>query len=122
MSERTYIGIENHDGHSWHVVALTEQGAVISGILEITRQDIIAFSQYLTQNRIKPKICLKWNDADVFQLIPIISAIPDVEVIIMSEAGFRLHNNWMRHCIKDLDRDKALTLAGQLAHCAKRLI
>lgn len=122
MSERTYIGIENHDSHSWHVVVLTEQGAVISGIFENTHQDISAFSQYLSQHCIKPKICLKWKDAGVLQLISIISTIPDVEVIIMSEAGFRLHNNWMSHSRKEVAIDKTLALANQLAHCAKRLI
>jgi hypothetical protein len=126
MSERTYIGIEKHNDHEWHVVLLTAQGSVVSGIFENTPQDVAAFSSYISEHCIKPKICLKWRDAGVFELISVISAIPDIEVILMSEAGFNLQNNWIGHNKKEPDTSKpasaSLTLANQLAHCAKRFI
>jgi hypothetical protein len=126
MSERTYIGIENHDNHAWRVVLLTAQGSVVSGTFENTPQDIVAFSNYISENCIKPKICLKWHDTGVLQLMSFFSNIPDVEVILMSEAGFNMHNNWISHTKKETDTGKStsasLTLASQLAHCAKRFI
>ncbi|QFY43819.1 hypothetical protein F6R98_15260 [Candidatus Methylospira mobilis] len=122
MSERTYIGIENQNNHAWRVVLLTEQGSIVSGIFENTSLDIAAFCKYISEYCIKPKICLKWRDAGVFELISVISSIPDVEVILMSEAGFKLHNDWIAHNKNELDIKKSLTLANQLAYCAKRFI
>jgi hypothetical protein len=126
MSERTYIGIENNNNDAWHVVLLTAHGSVASGVFENTPQDIVAFSKHIAEYCIKPKICLKWRDAGIFELISVISGIPDVEVILMSEAGFNLQNNWISHNKKEPDISKpasaSLTLANQLAHCAKRFI
>jgi hypothetical protein len=122
MSERTYIGIENNNNNAWRVVLLTAQGIAISGTIENTSQDIVAFAKYISQHCIKPKICLKWHDAGVFELIAVLSDIPDVEVILMSEAGFNLHNNWISYNKKEPEANKSITLANQLAHCAKRFI
>ena len=124
MNERSYVGIDKTDNNEWIVVLWAHGKAVFSRPFKNTPAEFEALARFITERCYIPKICLNPANPAVFNLVKFIGGIPGVEVVLMSNAGLRLHLDW-------LPRDTATTepffqnssrRAYLLACCAELMI
>jgi hypothetical protein len=122
MNERSYVGIDNTDKNEWIVVLWSEGKSVFSRPYKNTLSEIEALVRFITERCDRPKICLNPANSNTFELVKIIGGIVGVEVVLMSNAGLRLHLDW-------LPRESSVPVfqahsrrAYLLACCAERMI
>ena len=95
MSDRSYLGID-HNGHNEWIVVLVREGEI--GFLQKfknTSADLAALVRFIGEHCSRPKICINPTSRTVLKLLKLIGGIPDVEVVLMSAAGLKMHRAWM---------------------------
>lgn len=122
MPERSYVGIDSNEHHEWIVVVWTEDKIFLSPPFKNTPTGLAALTGFITERCSKPKICLKPANPAAIKLIKYISSIPNVEVILMSDAGFSLHQTWLQKRKVNAALQEKAGQAFLLAFCAERMI
>ena len=124
MNERSYVGIDRTDNNEWIAVLWMHGRSIFSRPFKNTATELEALVRFITERCDRPKICLNLANPNAFNLISVIGRIPGVEVVLMSNAGLKLHLDW-------LPKDAAMTAplfqtnsrrAYLLACCAERMI
>lgn len=124
MNERSYVGIDNTDNNEW-IVVLWDQGKFkFSRPFKNTPAEMEALVRFISERCERPKICLNPANPAAFNLIRFVGSIPGVEVVLMSNAGLRLHLDWLP---KDTAKMSSVFQHGSrraylLACCAERMI
>jgi len=124
MNERSYIGIDKTDNNEWIAVLWVHGNSIFSRPFKNTPNELEALVRFIDEHCDKPKICLNPVNPNAFILIKFISRIPGVEVVLMSNAGLKLHLDWLP---KDAADTAPLFQANSrraylLACCAERMI
>ena len=122
MSDRSYLGID-HNGHNEWIVVLVREGEI--GFLQKfknTSADLVALVRFIGEHCSRPKICINPTSRTVLKLLKLISGIPDVEVVLMSAAGFKLHRTWLAQSNETLSYKGDIGDAITLARCSARMI
>jgi hypothetical protein len=122
MNDRSYIGIDSTEQNEWIVVLWAEGKITLSRPFNNTHPDLNALVQFITAHSNKAKICLKPSNPAIFTLIKYLSAIPDVEVMLMSDAGFKMHQTWLLRAIATPLSQHNSSQAYMLACCAERMV
>jgi hypothetical protein len=124
MSERSYVGIDNTDNNEWIVVLWNHGQFIYSRPFRNTPVELDALVRFITERCDRPKICLNPANPSAVKLIKVVAGISGVEVMLMSNAGLRLHQDWMPK-----EQDGAMPhfqhhsrRAYLLACCAERMI
>jgi hypothetical protein len=124
MSERSYVGIDNIDNNEW-VVVLWNQGKFnFSRPFKNTLVELEALVRFITERCERPKICLNPSNPNAVKLVGIVAGIPGVEVVLMSNAGLRLHLDWLPKDVNAVSPNfhHNSRRAYLLACCAERII
>lgn len=95
MSERSYVGIDSNDNNEWIAVLCGHGKSVLSRPFKNTPSDLEALARFISERCQKPKICLNPANPNSFNLINNIGRIPDVEVVLISNAGLNMHIKWL---------------------------
>jgi len=124
MSERSYIGIDKTDKNEWIAVLGDHGKFVFSRPFKDTQMELEALVRFIIESCERPKICLNTANPSAFTLLKYVGGIPGVEVVLMSNAGLRLHLDWLP---KEAASTAPLLLnnssrACLLACCAERMI
>jgi hypothetical protein len=121
MSDRSYIGIDYNDRHEW-VVAIVCRGK--GGLLrkfKNTREELIALVSFIDKYCVRPKICINPSNRAALKLLKLIGELPDLEVVLISQAGIKMHSAWLKLPIEATDQNES-SHAVMLARCAARMI
>jgi hypothetical protein len=122
MNERSYVGIDNTDKNEWIVVLWFEGKSVFSRPYKNTPAEFEALVRFITARCHRPKICLNPTNPNAFELVKFIGGITGVEVVLMSNAGLRLHLDWLpRESTAPVFQANSRR-AYLLACCAERMI
>lgn len=122
MNERSYVGIDNTDKNEWIVVLWSEGKSVFSRPYGKTPSELEALVRFINERCDRPKICLNPTNPNAFDLVKFISSIVGVEVVLMSNAGLRLHLDWLpRESTAPVFQTHSRR-AYLLACCAERMI
>lgn len=114
MNERSsYIGIDSTENNEWIVVLWVDGNISFSRPFKNIPIELDALVRFITERCFRPKICLNSTNPTIFELIKHIGGIPNVEVILMSAAGLKIHQNWL---------PKSSCKAHLLAYCAERMV
>jgi len=124
MNERSYVGIDSTDKNEWIVVLWDHGNFNFSRPFKNTPSELEALVRFITERCERPKICLNPANPSAFKLIKFVGGIPGVEVVLMSNAGLRLHLDWLP---KDTSGAEPIfqhhsRRAYLLACCAERVI
>lgn len=123
MSEQNYIGIDKTDNNEWIAVLWNQGKSVFSRPFKNTPRELQALVQFITDRCQHPKICVNPTSPNVFALIQVISAIQGVEVVLMSNAGLKLHLDWLpKDSVAMPFQTSGTRRAYLLACCAERII
>jgi hypothetical protein len=122
MNDRSYIGIDSTDNNEWIAVLWAEGKITFSRPFKNTPADLTALVLFITEHSTRAKICLKPTHPAIFTLLSYLSAIPDVEVMLMSEAGFKIHQTWLLRAIAAPLLQNNSSQAYLLACCAERMV
>ena len=122
MNDRSYIGIDSTDNNEWIAVLWAEGKITLSRPFKNTHADLTALVLFITEHSRRAKICLKPTNPAIFTLFHYISAIPDAEVMLMSEAGFKMHQTWLLNAIATPLLQNNSSQAYLLARCAERMV
>lgn len=121
-NERSYVGIDNTDKNEWIAVIWRDGKSVFSRPYKNTSHELAALVRFITDRCDRPKICLNPTHPNAFELVKFISTIAGVEVVLMSNAGLRLHLDWLpRESSTPLFQPNSRR-ANLLACCAERMI
>lgn len=122
MNERSsYIGIDSTENNEWIVVLCVEGKISFSRPFKNIPIELDALVRFITERCVRPKICLRLTNRTVFELIKYIASVPDAEVMFMSEAGFKIHQNWLPKSMTIPYQDNSCQ-AHLLACCAERIV
>jgi len=122
MNERSYVGIDSTDKNEWIVVLWCDGKRVFSRPYKHTTSELEALVRFITDRCERPKICLNPAHPNAFELVKFISRIAGVEVVLMSNAGLRLHLDWLpRESTAPVFQTHSRR-AYLLACCAERMI
>jgi len=122
MNDRSYVGIDSTDNHEW-IVALWDDGEMtFSPPFKNTPTGLGALVCYILERCVRPKICLRPSNPAAIKLIKYLGSIPDVEVVMMFEAGLRLQQAWLSKAISISFFKNNTCQAQLLACCAERMI
>ena len=91
MPGRSYVGIDRNERYEWIVVVWNEDKIFFSRPFKNTATELHALVRFISEHGNRPKICLKPVNSTTLKLIKLISSIPDVEVVLMSDAGLKMH-------------------------------
>ncbi|MDD4914003.1 MAG: hypothetical protein PHW13_03050 [Methylococcales bacterium] len=124
MNERSYVGIDRTDNNVWIVVLWNQGKFIFSRPFKNTVAELEALVRFITGRCERPKICLNPTNPATVKLVSMVADIPGVEVVLMSNAGLRLHQDWLP---KNPDSDTPPFQHGShkaylLACCAERII
>ena len=122
MSERSYIGIDKTDKNEWIAVLGDHGKFVFSRPFKDTQTELEALVRFISESCERPKICLNTANPSAFTLLKYVGGIPGVEVVLMSNAGVRLHLDWLP---KEATVPMLLNSSSRaclLACCAERMI
>ena len=122
MLNRSYIGIDNTSNNEWVIVQRVEGKTRLSKQFRNTPAEIVTLVKFIRDRCSRPKICLKSTSHTAINLINYISGIPDVEVVIMSEAGLMAHQTWLPTVRSTPQVQRTGSQAELLARCAERII
>jgi hypothetical protein len=122
MPDRSYIGIDSNQNKEWIVAVWTGEKIVLSPPFKNTPVQLAALVRFITERCSRPKICLKPANPAVLKLIKFIGGIPDVEVVLMSEAGLQMHRAWLPNAAGNPTVPGHAGQAFLLACCAERMI
>ncbi len=122
MNERSYVGIDNTDKNEWIVVLWCDGKSVFSRPYRNTPAELEALVRFITERCDRPKICLNPAHPSAFELVKCISGIAGVEVVLMSNAGLRLHLDWLPSDTMAPVFQADSRRAYLLACCAERMI
>jgi hypothetical protein len=122
MSDRSYLGID-HNGHNEWIVVLVREGKI--GLLQKfknTSADLVALVRFIGEHCSRPKICINPTSRAVLKLLKFIGDIPDVEVVLMSAAGLKMHRAWLTPANEPPSDHGDTGEAVMLARCAAHMI
>ena len=122
MSERSYIGIDKTDKNEWIAVLGDHGKFVFSRPFKDTQMDLEALVRFIIESCERPKICLNTANPSAFTLLKYVGGIPGVEVVLMSNAGVRLHLDWLPKAATVPVLLNNSSRACLLAYCAERMI
>lgn len=122
MNERSYVGIDMTDQNEWVVVLWRDGKTLFSRTYGNTVHELAALTRFIAERCHKPRICLNLAHANVFELMKHLSSIAGVEVVLMSNAGLRLHLNWWPAERAAAHPEAKSRRACQLACCAEHMI
>lgn len=118
MSDRSYLGIEATENNEWIVVNQEQGETRWSAKFENTPEGLKSLVKLISDRCSRPKICVKSKSSLGLHLILYISSVTDIEVLLMSDAGLRVYQNW----VPSLPTRTPTPQAEILARCAERLI
>ncbi|MDD5033730.1 MAG: hypothetical protein PHE55_03145 [Methylococcaceae bacterium] len=122
MADQSYIGIDSTENNEWVVVLWTAGRIIFSRPFKNTPLELGALVHFITEQCTRPKICLKPANPAALKLIKFIGGIPDVEVVLMSDAGLRMQRACLPRAVATpLTLDNPCQ-AYLLAFCAERMI
>jgi hypothetical protein len=121
MDGRGFIGIERDNTTGWVVVKRV--GAQIRQCKSFndTPTGIARLTQFIRESCNRPKIGLRSNSRAALKLIEYIRGIPDVEVVLISDAGLRTHRAWLPLSTTHPYMQRSANDAEVLARCAERM-
>jgi hypothetical protein len=124
MNERSYVGIDKTDNNEWIVVLWDHGKSIFSRPFKNTSAELEAMVRFISERCEKPKICLNPMNPNALSLVTYIGQIPGVEVVLMSNAGLKLHLDWLPKdaAIMDPLFQTHSRRAYLLACCAERMI
>lgn len=122
MPDRSYIGIDCNENDEWTVVLWTAKKIILAGLFKNTPSELATLVRFISQHCPRPKICLRPPNPSALTLIKFIGDIPDVEVVLMSEAGLRMHQARLSKAPDSSGFQGAPNQAFLLARCAERMI
>ena len=122
MHERSYVGIDNTDKNEWIVVLWCDGKSLFSRPYGNTPAELEALVRFINERCDRPKICLNPTTPNAFEMVKYISCIADVEVVLMSNAGLRLHLDWLPRESRVPVFQANSRRAYLLACCAERMI
>ncbi|MDD2723921.1 MAG: hypothetical protein PHH59_07860 [Methylovulum sp.] len=120
MNDRCYVGIDNTDENEWLVALLGKDTVILSKPFKNTPAGLGDLVRFVTEHGIRPKICLKPSHPSL-KLINTIGNIPDVEVVLMSNAGLKMHLAWLPKVMAASYIQNGPCQAQLLAYCAERV-
>jgi len=120
MQSRSYIGIDSNDDNEWILALLADGETVFFRTFQNTTSELVELVRFICDHCSRPKICLKPTSRAALKLIKLIGGIPDVEVVLMSQAGLTMHQAWLRQ--SSSGASPQASQAFMLARCAERMI
>lgn len=123
MPDRSYIGIVSNDDNQWIAVIWAGDKITLSPPFKNTSTELPTLARFISERCTRPKICLKPTSSTAFELVKFIGEIPDAEVVLLSEAGLRMHQSWLpRNAAANPSFPHDADQAYLLARCAERMI
>jgi hypothetical protein len=122
MLPESCFGIDLVDGHWLVVVERREGKTCYGGRFENTAEGLTDLLRFIQDRGTKPKVCITPTDRAALTIALHLCRIPQVEVILLSRDGLRLHRSRLRSTETRASEAGNLVVAETLARTAERMI
>jgi hypothetical protein len=120
MTLQTYFGIDN-DENAWLLVQRSEGKTVFLRRFNNTLAGLNELAKFIKSRCEKPRIYIKSTGCAALSLLKYLCGIPDIEVMLVSQAGFKQYQTCLPKSIMG-DSKATFCEAEMLANCAERMI
>ena len=120
MTLQTYFGLDN-DENAWLLVQRSEGKTVFLRRFNNTLDGLRELSKFIKSRCEKPKIYIKSTGSSALSLLKYLCGIPDIEVMLVSQAGFKQYQTCLPKSIMG-NSTATFCEAELLADCAARMI
>lgn len=120
MTRQTYYGLDN-DENAWVLVQRSEGKSVFLRRFKNTLEGLNELARFIKSRCEKPRIYIKSTGCAALRLLKMLCGIPDIEVMFVSQAGFKQYQTWLPKSIVQ-NSIAAFGEAELLANCAERMI
>ena len=119
MTLQTYYGLDN-DKNAWLLVQRSEGKTVFLRRFKNTIAGLNELSKFIKSRCEKPRIYIKSSGSAALSLLKYLCGIPDIEVMLVSQAGFKQYQSCLP---KSIVNNSTATFgeAEMLAVCAERM-
>lgn len=116
MTFQTYFGLDN-DKNSWLLVQRNAGQTVFLRRFKNTVDGLVELAEFIKHRCDKPRLYIKSTGCSALGLLTYLCGIPAIEVVFVSEAGFKQYRTCMHRSTQ-----AAFCEAEMLAYCAERMI
>jgi hypothetical protein len=120
MTLQTYFGLEN-DENAWLLVQRSEGKTVFLLRFKNTLAGLNELAKFIKSRCEKPRIYIKSTGCATLNLLQYLCGIPDIEVMFVSQAGFKQYQTCLPKSIMG-NSTATFCEAELLANCAERMI
>ena len=120
MTLQTCFGLDN-DENAWLLVQRSEGKTVFLRRFNNTLAGLNELSKFIKSRCEKPKIYIKSTGSAALSLLKHLCGIPDIEVMLVSQAGFKQYQTCLPKRIVS-NSTPTFCEAEMLANCAERMI
>ncbi|ESS73661.1 hypothetical protein MGMO_14c00170 [Methyloglobulus morosus KoM1] len=120
MTPQTYFGLDN-DENAWLLVQRSEGKTVFFRRFNNTMEGLNELSKFIKNQCEKPRIYIKSSGSAALSLLKYLCGIPDIEVMFVSQAGFKQYQTCLPKSIAGNSKE-TFCEAEILANCAERMI
>ena len=118
MTLQTCFGLDN-DENAWLLVQRSEGKTVFLRRFNNTLDGLRELSKFIKSRCEKPKIYIKSTGSAALSLLKHLCGIPDIEVMLVSQAGFKQYQTCLPKSIVS-NSTATFSEAEMLANCAER--
>jgi hypothetical protein len=119
MTLQTYFGLDN-DENTWLLVQRSEGETVFLRRFNNTLAGLSELAKFIKSRCEKPRIYIKSSGSAALSLLKYFCGIPDIEVMLVSQAGFKQYQSCLPKSI--VKNPKATSCKAEiLAVCAERM-
>ena len=118
MTLQTYFGLDN-DENEWLLVQRSEGKTVFLRQFKNTIDGLNELSKFIKSRCEKPRIYIKSTGSAALSLLKYLCGIPDIEVMLVSQAGFKQYQSCLPKSIVS-NSTATFCEAEMLANCAER--
>lgn len=122
MPDRSYVGIDWNKNNEWIVASWCHGSIVFSQPFKNTPSGLAALVRFVSDQCLRPKICLNPTRPAALRLVKSVGGIPGAEVLLLSEAGLRMHQAWLPKLADAACSQAGTAHAFLLARCAERIV
>lgn len=120
MTHQTYFGLDNNE-NAWLLVQRCDGQTVFLRRFNDTLEGLNELSKFIKIHCEKPRIYIKSTGCTALNLLKYICGIPDIEVMFVSQAGFKQYQICLAKTIVSPPKT-AISEAEILAECAEHAI
>ena len=95
MARQACFDLDREDEYSWILAKCIERKAIVLQRFRNTVDGLISMKRFIRDQPLRTRICIRLSNDYTLKLLEYLNGIPEVEIILIYEAGFQQYKMWV---------------------------